>query len=92
MTDRNQDPEGTPEEGVPQGDDAASVEGPDIETSLSDADTAFLNGDLDEEIYLQLPDGVLDKKDTVVRLLKGLYGLKQAARLWYQTLHARLVE
>jgi len=51
MTDKNKNPDGAPEEGAPQGDESASVEGPDVETSLSDADQAFLNGVGD------LPDG-----------------------------------
>jgi molecular chaperone GrpE len=51
MTDKNQNPEGAPEEGAPQGDESLSAEGPDVETSLSDADQAFLNGVGD------LPDG-----------------------------------
>jgi len=53
MTDKNnQNPEGAPEEGAPEGDDQfVAAEGPDVETSLSDADEAFLNGQGD------LPDG-----------------------------------
>lgn len=52
MTDKDKNPAGTPEEGVPEGDDDfLAAEGPDVETSLSDADEAFLNGQGD------LPDG-----------------------------------
>ncbi|GAA2750956.1 nucleotide exchange factor GrpE [Amnibacterium kyonggiense] len=52
MTDDKQQPEGAPEEGAPQGDEEfIAAEGPDVETSLTDADQAFLNGEGD------LPDG-----------------------------------
>jgi molecular chaperone GrpE len=52
MTDDKQQPEGAPEEGAPQGDgEFVQAEGPDVETSLTDADQAFLNGEGD------LPDG-----------------------------------
>src|SRR4051812_46751101 len=50
MTDKNNEPEGAPEEGAPQGGDGQNdeswiqAEGPDVETSLSDADQAFLSG------------------------------------------------
>ena len=47
-----------------------------------DVVTAFLNGELDEEIYMQQPDGyqVSGKENLVCRLKKSLYGLKQAPR------------
>lgn len=52
MTDKNKNPDGAPDGGVPEGDDDfLAAEGPDVETSLSDADEAFLNGQGD------LPDG-----------------------------------
>ena len=48
MTDDKQQPEGAPEEGAPQGDgEFIEAEGPDVETSLNDADQAFLNGEGD---------------------------------------------
>jgi len=45
-----------------------------------DVKTAFLNGDLDEEVYMEQPDGYVDPTypDKVCRLLQALYGLEQA--------------
>lgn len=56
MTAKDQNPEGVPEEGAPEGgadgdEQFIAAEGPDVETSLSDADHAFLNG------VGELPDG-----------------------------------
>jgi len=50
--------------------------------------TAFLNGDLDEEVYMEQPDGYVDPTypDKVCRLLQALYGLKQAPKMWYSKL------
>lgn len=47
-----------------------------------DVKTAFLHGDLDEEIYMDQPAGFDDGSGRVCRLLKGIYGLKQAPRQW----------
>jgi len=48
-----------------------------------DVKTAFLNGDLNEEIYLEIPEGVIaTSTNKVCRLHKSLYGLKQAPRSW----------
>nr|GEZ98485.1 retrovirus-related Pol polyprotein from transposon TNT 1-94 [Tanacetum cinerariifolium] len=53
-----------------------------------DVKTAFLNGPLNEEVYVAQPDGFVDpdhpEKD--YRLRKALYGLKQAPRAWYNEL------
>ena len=50
----------------------------------ADIDTAFLWSDIDENIYMQKAEGHVDPTypDYVCKLLKSLYGLKQAAHLW----------
>lgn len=50
-----------------------------------DVKTAFLNGELKEEIYLKQPEG-FEKGDKVLHLHKSLYGLKQAANVWNKAL------
>ncbi|GKE20932.1 retrovirus-related pol polyprotein from transposon TNT 1-94 [Tanacetum coccineum] len=58
-----------------------------------DVKTAFLNGPLKEEVYINQPDGFIDPHhpDKVYRLKKALYGLKQAPRAWYAELSNFLV-
>jgi hypothetical protein len=62
----------------------------DLEIQHMDVVTAFLIPDLEEEIYMEQPDG-FDKGDALVcKLQKGLYGLKQSARIWNARLHQQL--
>nr|GEZ29442.1 hypothetical protein [Tanacetum cinerariifolium] len=55
--------------------------------------TAFLNGNLREEVYATQPDGVVDQDNPnhVYKLKKALYGLKQASRVWYDMLSSFLL-
>lgn len=54
----------------------------DLEVQGLDIATAFLHGDLEEEIYMKLPKEVTKGKRQVARLRKALYGLKQAGCCW----------
>lgn len=54
-----------------------------------DIKTAFLNGDLNDEIYIFQPEGcmVAGMEDKVCKLKKSLYGLKQTLIQWYDKFH-----
>nr|GFA41877.1 hypothetical protein [Tanacetum cinerariifolium] len=58
-----------------------------------DVKTAFLNGNLQEEVYVSQPDGFVDPDNPtqVYKLKKALYGLKQAPRVWYDMLSSFLL-
>jgi transposase InsO family protein len=60
----------------------------DLELHQMDVKTAFLNGVLEEEIYMQQPEGFVEpgKEHLVCKLKRTLYGLKQSPRVWYQTI------
>ena len=58
----------------------------DWEIVQIDIKTAFLNGQLDEEIFMQPPEGYTVPPNTVCKLQKSLYGLRQAPRMWYKAL------
>jgi hypothetical protein len=58
-----------------------------------DVKSAFLNGDLKEEVFVTQPPGFVDKNcpDKVLRLHKALYGLRQAPHAWNTKLDATLL-
>lgn len=59
-----------------------------------DVNTAFLNGELEEEVYLKQPEAFEEegKSHLVCKLKRSLYGLKQSPRCWNWTLHSFLVD
>ena len=65
----------------------------DLELHQMDVKTAFLNGELDEEIYMEQPIGFIkeNEKEKVCRLLKSIYGLKQSSRQWYIRFHNTII-
>lgn len=58
----------------------------DLEIDHLDVSTAFLNGELDEVVYMQQPEGFINEgnEDKVCLLKRALYGLKQSARVWHE--------
>ena len=55
-----------------------------LEGLIFDVETAFLNGDLDEEIYMDCPKGMEHEVEECLLLLKATYGLVQAARQYFK--------
>ncbi|GJW86312.1 retrotransposon protein, putative, ty1-copia subclass [Tanacetum coccineum] len=66
----------------------------DLELVQMDVKTAFLHGDLEEEIYMVQPEGfkVAGKEHEVCKLHKSLYGLKQSPRQWYKRFDKFMME
>lgn len=58
----------------------------DLECHSVDIKNAFIQSDLEDEIYISQPPGFQDSTCSVFRLRKSLYGLKQAPRVWNQAL------
>ena len=63
-----------------------------LELHHIDVQTAFFNRDLDEDVYMEQPEGLVDAEfsDQVCKLVKALYGLKRAPRQWYAKIDALL--
>ncbi|GJU61072.1 retrovirus-related pol polyprotein from transposon TNT 1-94 [Tanacetum coccineum] len=65
----------------------------DFKLFQMDVKSAFLNGFINEEVFVALPSGFIDfkKPNHVYKLKKSLYGLKQAPKAWYNRLKAFLI-
>ena len=65
----------------------------DLELFQMDVKTAFLNGELDEEIYMDQPIGfeVKEQRRKVCHLKRSIYDLKQASRQWYFKFHKAII-
>jgi hypothetical protein len=52
-----------------------------------DVETAFLNADIDEDIYIEPPEGLtgIDQNTHICKLIKAMYGIVQAPRCWSKT-------
>ena len=69
-----------------------------LKGKIVDVETAFLHGDLSEDIYMEIPDGLdtaegyeeVKVSEDCLKLLKSCYGLVQAAREWWKKLTAIL--
>ena len=55
-----------------------------------DVVSAYLARTLDEEIYIDAPEGLGHQKGTTVRLIKSIYRLKQSGRVWYKKIEKTL--
>ena len=65
----------------------------DHELDQMDVPSAFLNADIDEELYMELPEGYREGREHLVcRIRKALYGLKQAPREWYLMVSKYIME
>ena len=49
---------------------------------IYDVRTAFLHGTLNEELYMEIPDGTERRNEQVCKFKRSIYGLKQASRCW----------
>lgn len=64
----------------------------DLNITQMDVETAFLNGKLEETIFMEQPIHFQDGTKRSCKLLKSLYGLKQSSRVWNHTLHKVLIQ
>ncbi|KAE8685445.1 hypothetical protein F3Y22_tig00111098pilonHSYRG00167 [Hibiscus syriacus] len=66
----------------------------DLHLEQMDVKTAFLHGDLEEQIYMRQPEGFTQpgNEHLVCRLKKSLYGLKQSPRQWYKRFDSYMIK
>lgn len=66
----------------------------DLDVSQMDVTAAYLHGDIDEDIYLQPPEELIEhhNKRKVWKLNKAIYGLKQSGRAWNEHLNKTLIK
>ena len=66
----------------------------DLEIHQMDVKTAFLNGELEEDIFMDQPEGFVQEgnEHLVCKLKKSLYGLRQSPRAWYEKIHQFFAE
>src|SRR5262249_31768940 len=58
-----------------------------------DIKTAFLNATVEEDIHMEIPEGIsIDSEKYVCKLEKALYGIKQAPHVWNENINAYLIE
>ena len=65
-----------------------------LEVEHLDVKTSFLHGDLEEEIYMQQPEGFVEKgkENLVCQPRKSVYGLKQTPWQWYRIFESFIVD
>ena len=69
----------------------AFIAAEDYDLQHLDVVTAFLNASVEEDIYMRVPEGVAAPPGTVCKLVKALYGIKQAPFAWHADIAATLV-
>ncbi len=64
----------------------------DLKLYQMDVKAAYLNADLKEDLYMEAPPGFKIPEGHVLKLKKGVYGMKQGGRIWYEDMRGTLSE